>query len=285
LPVTNPEVDTAFYDSHRDSSGNLPATLVDSKTGTPRKLTADPADAEFRKEWAKIKEHLEFIKGSAPATGGPPLSPIGNCPLTKNTDAPPYEPDKWNNDPDIKESTNCYAYAMDSRTGHPKGDKPQPGEKSTTSFTLDCDSLKAAVLADAATNAADAVVEAPQCPYQKQHKLPPPERPGYYQVALVRTSRINDYEAATKEYYVGDYHWYRENGDGTWSHKPGHDPAVNADSSGNPITNPEIAARRSTEPDTATDPTTGTTFPITVVTDYDIFCGYFYVKKGGSAVG
>jgi hypothetical protein len=281
--VTSAEVDQAFYDSHRDSGGKLPPELTDPVTGNPRKLTTSAKDRELRKEWAKIRNHLQEVKNCAPPKGGAPIGPVAACPLQKNPDAPLYEPDKWNKDPNIKNSTNCYAYAMDSRTGHPVGDKPQPGQKSSTASTLDCASLKAAVLADGAP---DDIVEAPQCPYQKQHNLPPPERPGYYQVALVRTSRQNEYDPKTNTYYYGDYHWYRENGDGTWSHKPGHGEAQDKDSDGKPITNPQTAARKSPAGTrTVRDPVTGTIKSATAVLDYDDFCGYFYVKKGGTSVG
>ncbi len=38
-----------------------------------------------------------------------------------------------------------------------------------------------------------------------------------------------------------DYHWYREDTDGMWSHKPGSTPATNRDGSGQLIPNPEYA--------------------------------------------
>jgi len=52
---------------------------------------------------------------------------------------------------------------------------------------------------------------------------------GSYKVALVFS---ND-----------DYHWYRQNPDGTWSHKPGITQVTNLDASGNLIYNPKMADR------------------------------------------
>lgn len=52
----------------------------------------------------------------------------------------------------------------------------------------------------------------------------------------------------------GDYHWYRQNSDGTWSHKPGRTPVTNLDSNGNPIIDPQYAA-----------------------TSYTSFIGFYYV--------
>ena len=41
----------------------------------------------------------------------------------------------------------------------------------------------------------------------------------------------------------GDYHWYRQNDDGTWSHKPGRTAVTNKDESDKIITNPETCDR------------------------------------------
>lgn len=40
-----------------------------------------------------------------------------------------------------------------------------------------------------------------------------------------------------------DYHWYRQDRDGRWTHKPGRTSATNVDNSGQIITNPETANR------------------------------------------
>lgn len=40
-----------------------------------------------------------------------------------------------------------------------------------------------------------------------------------------------------------DYHWYRRNDDGTWSHKPGSTPIISWDASGNTITDPATCDR------------------------------------------
>ena len=60
-----------------------------------------------------------------------------------------------------------------------------------------------------------------------------------------------------------DYHWYRDNGDGTWSHKLGCEEAsseeiFNDDDKKVTITNPEESAKRE---------------------GYIVFVGYFYVSK------
>jgi hypothetical protein len=55
---------------------------------------------------------------------------------------------------------------------------------------------------------------------------------GGYKVALVLSN--------------GDYHWYRQNPDGTWSHKPGNGQVYNSDDPENPdsiIYDPEFCNR------------------------------------------
>jgi hypothetical protein len=280
------EIDDAFYGSYKDpKSGTLDPRLADPKTGKRRPLTTDAADAEFRREWTKIKKHLEEVKKCAAKGGGGKVGAKAACPpAAKKPDDPPYEPGKWNDKGAVQNSTNCYAYAMNSRTGHPADDKPQPGDKSSTNgpgSTNTCPDVTSRVLADGApAKKGDpaSIESAPQCPYQKQHHLPPPDKKGYYLVALVVTSiKSTAFDPVTKTYNISDYHWYRQDDSGNWSGKPGHDEASDKDASGKTITNPETCDHDSKSLDKKTG--------VTVRINYDIFCGYFYVQKGGAQVG
>ena len=47
-----------------------------------------------------------------------------------------------------------------------------------------------------------------------------------------------------------DYHWYRQDAGGKWSHKPGGKKATDKDQSGNEITDPETADRGKVDDDT-----------------------------------
>ena len=68
-----------------------------------------------------------------------------------------------------------------------------------------------------------------------------------------------------------DYHWYRDNGDGTWSHKPGQTAATNLEvlgrnsdgtiKYGNVITDPKDAGKKA---------------------NYTVFVGYFYIRPLGT---
>lgn len=76
----------------------------------------------------------------------------------------------------------------------------------------------------------------------------------WHQVALVikpNNGDLQDYH----DYW--DYHWYRKDRDGRWSHKMAWTPATNLDNSGNIIKDPRTADRGS----------------------YTIFCGCFCVNK------
>jgi uncharacterized Zn-binding protein involved in type VI secretion len=156
---------------------------------------------------------------------------------TSSADNPPYEPGRWNRQP-VRGSTNCYAYAANDPDGHPAG-KPQPGEHCGNPATDEsCSEVSRAAICDGMIAAPD----------------PPLPRPGYYPVALVVDPGA-------------DYHWYRLDSNGGWSHKPGNTSATNIDASGNPITDPKTADRNYG------------------AFNYSKFCGYFYVPTPGIRTG
>jgi hypothetical protein len=111
-----------------------------------------------------------------------------------------YEPTFWNDHGNVQNSTNCCAYALDRRLGFNPGDKLQPGELSGTplSSRSDIEVSKIIELVDADAAAEGLIFESASadetCPK------------GTYKVALGVDPKI-------------DYHWYRQNSDGKWSHK------------------------------------------------------------------
>lgn len=66
-----------------------------------------------------------------------------------------------------------------------------------------------------------------------------------------KIKRINKTQKCGKEYYKGalvvapgrDFHYYRLNDDGVWTHKPGYKPSTHLDASNKIITDPESANR------------------------------------------
>ena len=171
-----------------------------------------------------------------------PVNPNASVLATpgKRSDNPPYEPGRWNKQP-VKGSTNCYAYAANNPDGHPPG-KPQPGEHCGHPATaVSCPEVSRASACDGMTPAPD----------------PPPAKAGFYPVALVCDPGV-------------DYHWYRQDDNGKWSHKPGSTDATNVDASGKPITDPKAANRD---------------YSASGGPNYSQFCGYFYVPAGGIKTG
>jgi hypothetical protein len=284
--VPTKEINDAFYRSYGEGTpGGLSPKLTDPVDGGRRKLTLDKKDQQLRDCWLEVRRLLRKAKGVQPPPVG---SPVGSAMIPcaapgKLPDSPPYEPALWNDGAlgAVQRSTNCYAYAMNSRLGHTYDEKPQPGEKAGVSFNepVDCKSVTAAVLNDGKPKA---IAQAPRCPYNQQQQVPPPQKKGFYLVALVETSKPTGYDAVDHCFYGNDYHWYRQDDDGTWSHKPGWGEVRNVDASNKAITNPETASRRA-KVGMKYSKIEGKNLPYYI--DYDVFCGYFYVEKGGAPVG
>lgn len=143
---------------------------------------------------------------------------------------PAYEPTFWNDSGTIQYYNNCYNYGNNKRTdtfaqpGRRSGDYPNP---------MECAEVAAAAVSDGL----EVLPASGVCPDDK------------VKVALF----------VDPDLPVDDYHWYRLDSDGMWTHKPGGGPATNLDQSGDPITNPETADRSNPAYDL----------------DYTDFCGYF----------
>lgn len=135
---------------------------------------------------------------------------------------PPYDPGKWNNDPTIRTRNNCYNYANDKITNT----FAQPGRGSGQMYSaIDCGNVGSAAQRD------------------RQIQIPNPNlTPAEGQIiALVIAPGY-------------DYHWYRRDSNGMWSHKPGQTAARNTDNAGRPISSPETCDRG----------------------PYSNFCGYYH---------
>lgn len=124
---------------------------------------------------------------------------------------PQYEPAVWNEDPDIQHFNNCYNYACDMQTGT----FAQPGRASGNMYTsIDCKEVGEGAVSDGLISTdCDVGCGCIEC----CHKVALVIAPGW------------------------DYHWYRLDRDGRWSHKPGGGAATNLDNSGNIITDPSTA--------------------------------------------
>ena len=138
---------------------------------------------------------------------------------------PKFNPEKWNRTNNkIQEFNNCYSYAMGDLKINRKT-KQQPGALCNSMNPLKKKNYNCKGL-----------IERVQCDYpdtiflNKNQECPC----DYYKVAL-----FLDKTGKKK-----DYHFYKENKEGFWSHKPGKTKVSNLDASGKVITNPIFANRK-----------------------------------------
>ena len=174
---------------------------------------------------------------------------------------PAYEPDKYNQYPGIKESHNCYTYALNylhlprsakkcTKTSCPLP-FPQPGRASGYPKWSDvkgkrCPDLIARIMGDVPGTVTSTFEQ--KCPAGKR------------KIAIV----VDEKE---------DYHLFRQDKDGNWSHKPGATDVIRHDATQRPIYDPELASRYY--------PSSGL--------HYDHFCSYLCIpatknhrlKRGG----
>jgi len=192
-----------------------------------------------------------------PSCKDPPLDGLpfcekhnrNGCPRVSPTTLsyPVYSPDKFNKFPGVKQANNCFAYAFDYiRLPKNKCTKescpisfPQPGRKSGYPKWSEvkgkrCPDLIARLKGDIPNLSIAKFTQ--KCPIGN-HKI------------VVVTDEDED------------YHFYRQDRNGYWSHKPGGTDATRLDSTGRPIYDPALASR---------------TYSATGL-NYDNFCGYMCV--------
>jgi hypothetical protein len=135
---------------------------------------------------------------------------------------PIFEPERWNNSANIRKTHNCYAYVLD--IVNPKfRKKPQPGYASgydglSDSDIRSCDKLMERMMAD--NPSVNKITFKDKCPR------------GYRKAFLAVDDQTDP-----------DYHFYRLDNSGYWSHKPGATSATMLDGKKQMIRNPKQADR------------------------------------------
>jgi len=130
-----------------------------------------------------------------------------------------YNPRKWNDKSDIKYTHNCYTYAMGKIV--PKlSSKAQPGYASGYNH-IDDNDYKCKEF------------------YQRLRK----DNPGSYIEKFDESCIPGFYKVFLALDEGNDYHWWRQDSNQLWSHKPGSTEVVNKDASGKLIKNPYKANR------------------------------------------
>lgn len=143
------------------------------------------------------------------------------------TVAPSFNPGRWNISAYVRERNNCYNYATNILNNH----FAQPGRAShcrNVGVVRRTKTLARADGLEAVDNPSAALAT------------------GHYVALAVDLTRGDE-----------DYHWWRKDSDGYWSHKPGESRATNLDSSNQVITEPQTCDRG----------------------DYTIWKGYFRVVR------
>jgi len=150
--------------------------------------------------------------------------------------APRYEPQKWNQ-PRVRPRNNCYNYGTNRLTGT----YAQPGRFSRRPILgrIYCAKVRRAVMADGLI----------PCGYRRRGESYEQTLPRDL-IAKART--VQGHLAAVRVSPGHDYHWFRLDNNGWWSHKPGQAPATDKDR-GRKISDPRYSKT------------------------YPQFCGYFFV--------
>jgi len=133
-----------------------------------------------------------------------------------------YRPGRWNNNPNIKHSHNCYAYAMGKiRSG--LSSKPQPGYFAHYPGLREED-YKCEVFYERMKK---------DNPTIEKVEFSKPCRKGSHKIYLALDTKQSD----------RDYHYYRHDNSGYWSGKAGRTDVTDIDASGEKIVNPNKADR------------------------------------------
>lgn len=162
-----------------------------------------------------VEAELEGKTETAPVTFGDYHAmrvAKATCPVCAAKDAPAYQPGLWNV-PSVQPYNNCYNYANNQATNT----FAQPGRAHhAQATTMACPDVNTAAKADGLTDSPN--FSAPLGPGQ-----------GWYVALVIWPGR--------------DFHWYRQDNVGCWSHKPGSTAVRDVDNSGNRIRDPQTCDR------------------------------------------
>ena len=145
----------------------------------------------------------------------------------KNCMGPLWKPRLWDelNKKKYLKNSNCYTYAFNYVDYGEE--KLQPGEIHGTKYSkTTCDEIVQKMKNDYITKNIEKVGFEEELSSNR------------YKIALFIDP---DESRKGTSKHDKDYHFYRQDCDGTWSHKPGTNEATNEDASGNAILNPEEA--------------------------------------------
>jgi hypothetical protein len=170
---------------------------------------------------------------------------------------PTYNPNKFNADQSVRHSHNCHAYAMDfidpekvrkcreegnCRFTGPGFKEGHPGFNGKMGKT--CGDVTARTMSDVKSGYAT--------------NFPSRCEPGFSKIAVVVDEK-------------NDFHYYRQDNNEWWSHKPGARSVTNLDATGARIWNPKLASRYYPKES-----------PNDTGLNYEDFCTFMCVPRDGS---
>ena len=173
---------------------------------------------------------------------------------------PLWQPKLWDeiNKEEYLKHTNCYSYAFNYIDYGEE--KLQPGEIHGTKYKeTTCDEIIQKMENDYVNDGVEKTSFKETLPKDR------------YKIALFIDP---DKQRKNTKDHDQDYHFYRQDCSGAWSHKPGTNDATNEDASGNAITNPEKADR-----DYENKCIQDGLEECDEEHNYQEFCGYFSVPK------
>lgn len=189
--------------------------LEAASLATPNVIDHDSEVEEFllgTASGALRQEEVDYARQEIEknARGGPAGTSEGFEPMVE----PAFDPGKWNDNAFIRMNNNCYNYANDKITNT----FAQPGRANgyTLPMPLTCPGVREGAVVDGLAPLANPNVSPAQ---------------GQVVALVIAVTPFND------------YHWYRRDINGKWSHKPGQTPATNRDNSGRAIDDPSICDR------------------------------------------
>ena len=163
-------------------------------------------------EIKKFKNNEKIIDSNESLDYSHEFSPLSTSELD-------YNPKIWNDNNNIKISHNCYTYAL-GKIVNKLHNKAQPGYASGFNHVninnFDCKSFRQRLKKDS--------------PGSYLEKFDNACLPGFYKVFLALDPKH-------------DYHWWRQNSNKYWSHKPGSSNVIDTDGNGEKIKNPLISSR------------------------------------------
>lgn len=192
--------------------------IVDQGSGSPNVI--DDTDIEgwlASTAQAQINDELrQFVLSSIGARGAnrfnANLQAAAACPVSHAADAPAYNPAIWNI-PTVQPYNNCYNYA----NNHATNTFAQPGRATGHQATvMACSHVSPAAISDGLR-------------VTPNFSTPLGSGAGWYVALVVWPNQ--------------DYHWYRQDSVGCWSHKPGQTAARNVDNAGEAIGDPRTCNR------------------------------------------